>query len=114
MNTVLGTRIKKLREESGYTQEQIAEKLNCSRQKYARLEKGLVDISYTSITAIAEILKINCDEITSVISDKQIAKPMFRKNGDFAKGEEFLFIENMLDVFYTHQKLYNSVRQDNY
>ena len=58
MNTILGGRIKVLREAKGFTQEQVAEKMNCTRQKYARIEKGLIDISYASITTIADILEV--------------------------------------------------------
>ncbi|NLY55017.1 MAG: helix-turn-helix domain-containing protein, partial [Firmicutes bacterium] len=40
MNAILGARIRSLRLAKGLTQEEIAEQLNCSRQKYARIEKG--------------------------------------------------------------------------
>ncbi len=49
MNAIIGARIRSLRESKGFTQEQMADKMNCSRQKYARLEKGLIDISYASL-----------------------------------------------------------------
>lgn len=111
MNAILGARIKSLREAKGFTQEQIAEKMNCSRQKYARLEKGLIDISFASISGIAQILGTKLEEITSVVSNEKVEQPMFRGNSDFGQEDKFLFINNMLDTFYAHRKLYNSVRQ---
>ena len=66
MNTILGARIKSLRQSKGLTQEQIAGKMDCTRQKYARLEKGLIDISYASISTIAQVLGVRIEEITSV------------------------------------------------
>lgn len=111
MNAILGARIKSLREAKGFTQEQISEKMNCSRQKYSRLEKGLIDISFASISVIAQILGIKLEEITSVVSNEKVEQSMFRGNIDFGQEDKFLFISNMLDTFYAHRKLYNSVRQ---
>lgn len=110
MNTILGARIRSLRESKGLTQEQIAEKMNCTRQKYARLEKGLIDISYASLTTIAQVLGIKIEEITSAVNDLQ-EQPMFRGDRSALREEKFVFINNMIDTFYAHRKLYNSVRQ---
>ena len=111
MNTILGNRIRSLREAKGFTQEQIADKLNCSRQKYARLEKGLTDISYSSIKIIAEALGIKTDEITSSVDDISHLQPVFRTKADTTNEEHFEFIKNMIDTFYAHRRLYNSIRQ---
>ncbi len=40
MNALLGSRIKALRTAKNYTQEQVADHLGISRQKYARVENG--------------------------------------------------------------------------
>lgn len=111
MNSILGARIKSLRESKGFTQEQLAEKMNCSRQKYARLEKGLIDISFASISVISQILDVRIDEITSAVSNEKVEEPIFRGDSECYQADKFLFINNMLDVFYAHRKLYNSVRQ---
>lgn len=111
MNAILGARIKILREAKGFTQEQLAQKMDCSRQKYARLEKGLIDISFASISAIAKTLDVKIEEITSVVSNEKVEEPMFRGNRGFGQEDKFLFINDMLDTFYAHRKLYNSVRQ---
>jgi transcriptional regulator with XRE-family HTH domain len=111
MNEILGARIRSLREAKGFTQEQIAEKLNWSRQKYARLEKGLIDISYAGISAIAQILGCKIEEITSAINNEEDVEPMFRGNNANGQEDQFLFINKMLDVFYAHRKLYYRIRQ---
>lgn len=111
MNTVLGARIRTLRESKGFTQEQIADKMNCSRQKYARIEKGLTDISYASLNTVAQVLGIKVDEITSSVNNAYQEQPMFRTNGDVLQEDKFEYINNMLDTFYAHRKLYYSVRQ---
>ena len=111
MNMVLGVRIRALRESKGFTQEQVAEKMSCTRQKYARIEKGLIDISYASITAIAQILGVETEEITSSVNNTNQKQPMFRENGAPIQEDKFKFINDMIDTFYVHRKLYKSVRQ---
>ncbi|WP_125154744.1 helix-turn-helix transcriptional regulator [Clostridium rectalis] len=111
MNAILGARIRALREAKGLTQEQVAEKMNCTRQKYARIEKGLIDISYASITIIAEILGIKAEEITSAVNNIEEKETMFRKiNGDVCE-DKFEYIIEMINTFYAHRNLYKSVRQ---
>lgn len=111
MNEILGARIRSLRESKGFTQEQIADKMSCSRQKYARLEKGLLDISYASISTIAQVLCINTEEITSSVNSVCKREPMFRGDGESLQADGFKYINELLDTFYAHRKLYNSVRQ---
>ncbi len=111
MNAILGARIRTLRESKGLTQEQVAEKMNCTRQKYARIEKGLIDISYASITTIADILGIKAEEITSAVNNIDEKEPMFRKNNGAVCEDKFEYINEMINTFYAHRSLYNSVRQ---
>ena len=109
MNVILGARIRELRKSKGLTQEQIAAKMKCTRQKYARLEKGLIDISYTSILTIAQILGIKSEDITSSVNNISQEQPLFR--GDSIQEDKFEYINKMIDTFYAHRKLYNSVRR---
>lgn len=110
MNAILGARIRNLRESKGFTQEQIAEKMNCSRQKYARIEKGLIDISYASLVTIAQVLGIDVEKITSSVNNPTQEQPLFRANRNSVEEDQFEFINKMLDTFYVHRKLYQSVR----
>ncbi len=45
MNEMLGSRIKELRNAKNFTQEQVADRIGVSRQKYARIEKGVNSIT---------------------------------------------------------------------
>ena len=112
MNAILGARIRILRESKGFTQEQIAEQLRCTRQKYARMEKGLIDISYASINKVAQILDIAVNDITSAVSNLPSPQPMYRANGTMPQDDQFGFINSMINTFYVHRKLYESVRQN--
>lgn len=111
MNAILGARIKSLRESRGLTQQQIADKMNCTRQRYARLEKGMLDISYASISIIADLLGVKIEEITSSVNSISKEDPIFRGDNGTAQVDKFEHINTMLDTFYAHRKLYNSVRQ---
>ncbi|WP_125154405.1 helix-turn-helix domain-containing protein [Clostridium rectalis] len=106
MNSILGARIRALREAKGLTQEQVAEKMNCTIQKYVRIEKGLVDISYASITTIATILGIKTKQITSAVNET-----IFVKNNNTACQDKFEYIIEMINTFYAHRNLYQSVRR---
>ncbi|MFW5972338.1 MAG: helix-turn-helix transcriptional regulator [Bacillota bacterium] len=108
MNSILGARIRSLRESKGLTQEDIARKMDCSRQKYARIEKGVIDISYSNISIIAEILGVSTQDITSAVNNIKKEPVFFR--GD-TEEEKFKKINEMINIFYVHRKLYNRVRQ---
>ncbi|WP_371380384.1 helix-turn-helix transcriptional regulator [Sporomusa aerivorans] len=110
MNTALGRRIRSLRESKGITQEQVAEQMACTRQKYARLEKGLIDISYSSLNIIAGILGVKIEDITSSVNNVPAVQPIFRGENGQPQEDKFAFITNMIETFYAHRKLYNSVK----
>ncbi len=112
MNSILGARIRALRELRGLTQEQVAEKLDCTRQKYARIEKGVIDISYSSITAIAQIINVDVEEIINSVSQPYTTKTAFRSSGEMVQEDKFQYITSMIDTFYAHRKLYNNTRRD--
>lgn len=111
MNATLGSRIRSLRESKGLTQEQIADKMNCTRQKYARIEKGLIDISYASLNLVAQVLGVKVEEITSAVNNVHHEQPMFRTNNHSIQEDKFEYINTMIDTFYAHRKLFKSLRQ---
>ena len=45
MNELLGSRIKAFRSANKFTQEQVADQIGISRQKYARIESGVNSIT---------------------------------------------------------------------
>ncbi len=67
---MISERLKELRKQSGFTQEQIAEKLNVTRSAVARWEtgKGIPDIS--NLIVISEVYRISLDEL--IKGDKQV------------------------------------------
>lgn len=56
-----GKRIKKYREEAGFTQEAFSERLNISRNHLARIEVGLRSASIELLIAISEMSGLTLD-----------------------------------------------------
>lgn len=111
MNTIIGARIRTLREEKGLTQEQVAETLGFSRQRYARIENGLNDFSYVTLNKISQILGIKVPDITSSLDQVKEETALYRTNNSSSKEKQFEFIADMLDTFYAHKKLYTSTKK---
>ena len=60
---VLYTRIRKAREDLGYTREQIAEKLEVSVSYMAEVERGRTGISVKMLVKICEVLGLSADYV---------------------------------------------------
>ena len=69
MNEILGNRIKALRIAKNLTQEQVAEQIGVSRQKYARIESGANSITLEILSKVAEILDVTVSDITRVLDE---------------------------------------------
>ncbi|WP_308003020.1 helix-turn-helix domain-containing protein [uncultured Chryseobacterium sp.] len=63
MNATIGKRIRKYREERGFSQEELAEKLHISRSTYQRIENGETNSWVNHIENICTSLDVNMDEI---------------------------------------------------
>ena len=69
MNEMLGSRIKELRNAKNFTQEQVADRIGVSRQKYARIEKGVNSITLDILSKVAEVLGVTVGDITKVLDE---------------------------------------------
>ncbi len=63
MNTTIGKRIRKYREEKGISQEELAEKLHISRSTYQRIENGETNSWVSHIENICTSLDVNMEDI---------------------------------------------------
>lgn len=111
MSYAIGSRIKELRRTRKIGQEQMAEVLDTSRQRYSRLENGQVDISYVIIKKIADYLGVSVYDITSAEEEKKELVTFFREK-DLSEDivGSVSIIEEILNVFHAHEKLYNQMR----
>lgn len=54
--TIIGKRIKKIREQQGYTQEKVAEALGVSNAYISKIERGKTSLSIETLASICECL----------------------------------------------------------
>ena len=111
MSYAIGNKIKDLRTTRKISQEQMAEVLDTTRQRYSRLENGQVDISYVIIKKVADHLGVPISEITSAEEEKKALVTFFREK-DLSEDivGSVSIIEEILRVFHAHGKLYNQMR----
>ena len=62
-----GNKLRNLRVEKGFTQEQLANELGVEISQISRIERGLINTSLTTILAIIKILKIDSTELFDFI-----------------------------------------------
>jgi len=111
MSYAIGSRIKDLRTKHRISQEQMADVLDTTRQRYSRLENGQVDISYVLIKKIADHLGVPTSDITSAVQEKKELVTFFReKNASEDIVTSVAKIEELLKVFNAHEKLYYQMR----
>ena len=108
MAMTIGTRIKDIREQQGLSQEYVAQKLDTTRKKYARIENGQLDLSYTLIKEISEVFGVPTEVITSALDEDQDLVASLRENNHSALAEEaFKKVVTIIETFYAHGKLYD-------
>lgn len=114
MSYAIGSRIKELRTNLRISQEQMAEVLDTTRQRYSRLENGQVDMSFVLIKKIADYFGIPTAEITNAEQEDKEMTTFFREK---SAGEDVVNsvakIEEILRVFHAHEKLYYQMRVRN-
>lgn len=110
MNNI-GSKVRILREQSGYSQESLAHELGLTQPSYARLEKQDDRISITRLMQIAKILKTSVAELIDESSKNVIHQSHNKKaeaynvetiiNADkdhiVTLKEEIIFLRNLLN-----------------
>ena len=107
MNQLLGSRIKALRNAQNLTQEQVADQIGVSRQKYARIENGINSITLDILSKVAKVLDVSVGDITKVLDE---APSVEYRAGDGEASSEKIF--DMLDLFYANKHLYMKLQQN--
>lgn len=101
MNELLRDRIKALRRAKNFTQEQIADQMSISRQKYVRIESGINNITLDILSEIANILDVKVGDITRVLDEIPVVPC---RTGSENVSSKKIF--DMLDLFYANKHLY--------
>ncbi len=106
MNKELGDRIREIRRSKKYTQEQVADSIGMSRQRYARIEQGTSPLNYDVLSRISKFFDISVSDITRVLDDEPAVA---YREGDYSKDVADIF--DMLDLFYANKRLYDKLRK---
>ncbi len=107
MNKLLGNRIKALRTINNMTQEQIAEQIGISRQKYARIESGNNNITLDVLSKLASVFDVTVSDITRVLDENPVVE--YRAADEDGVSSDKIF--DMLELFYANKHLYDKLRQ---
>lgn len=59
----VGSNIRRVREERGFTQEAFAQEFGIDRAYYGRIERGLVNLSAKTIFMLAQALETSPDQL---------------------------------------------------
>lgn len=108
MNSQLGIRLRRMREERNMTQEQLAGRLGMSRQRLARLENGTTDITFEVLSGMAEVFGVSVPDLTDGLQ-KEPAE-IFRL-GEGSRAS-IVNVFEMLDLFYANKRAYEKVHDN--
>lgn len=100
MNKILGSRIKALRSANNLTQEQVADQIGISRQKYARIESGVNSVTLDILSKVAEIMGVTVGDITRVLDETSVVQ---YRVGEKSGSSKEMF--DMLDLFYANKHM---------
>jgi transcriptional regulator with XRE-family HTH domain len=107
----LGNTIKQIREEKGFTQQQIAELVNMHRSNYSKIESGQREISIEALHTIARHFGLTLDELVNfegnvpaevTIEDKSLLEQV--KLIQQLEPDEKSMVFKMVDALLTKKK----------
>ncbi len=104
----LGERLSQLRQDQGYTQENIAVYLNVDQSYISKIEKGERSIDSVSLEALADLYLISVDDL---ISEKETSsfRVAFRKD---KYGQNELKNLARINRIVLNQKFMNDLEED--
>ncbi|AQX05880.1 DNA-binding protein [Elizabethkingia meningoseptica] len=98
---IVGSKIKRFREEKGYKQEYMATELEISQSNYSRLEKDDNRLTVSKVKRIAEILNIPVAVLFGEYKNETVAEDQMstyqHKEYITSLKEEIVFLRKMLD-----------------
>lgn len=103
MNKLLGRVINHLRKQHGLTQQDLADRLGMSRQKYARIENGVNDITLNLLVKLAEIFHTTVAALTEAAEQQSVT---FCRISEQADEDGIQIVHDMLDLFYANKHVH--------
>lgn len=98
INIQIGRQVKLAREKSKLTQEQLAEKLECSPQYLSDLERGVVGISVTLLKKLCIVLDVSSDSILFATTAKNTLEAI-EDTGAVLSDRQFQLLVEIVDRY---------------
>lgn len=107
----IGQNIKRIREEKGMTQQQVAELINMHRSNYSKIESGQREISVDALNKVAKYFGMTIDQIVNfdgaipqeiTVEDKTLMEQV--KMIQELEPDEKSMVFKMVDTFLTKKK----------
>ncbi|MBU3087459.1 helix-turn-helix transcriptional regulator [Clostridium gasigenes] len=76
-------RLRELREDNGLTQDDVAERLNLTRQSVSSYEKGNSEPSLANLVKLAELYNCSCDYLLCITKERFNLNILNKDNKDF-------------------------------
>jgi transcriptional regulator with XRE-family HTH domain len=73
MNTTVGSKIRRLREDNNWSQHIIAEQLNISIPAYSKIETGVTDVNLSRLEQIAQLFNT---DLSNLFGDDKAVAPV--------------------------------------
>ena len=99
MNTTVGGKIRRMREDNKWSQQVIAEQLNISIPAYSKIETGVTDVNLSRLEQIAQLFNT---DIAALFTDEKIASPVI--STEYTRLEKDLF-EAEKEIIYLQRKV---------
>lgn len=106
MNTTIGKRIRTYREEKGFSQEELAEKLHISRSTYQRIENGETNSWINHIENICNSLEVKLDDILK----PEEGYTQINSNNELTNDNASGVIQNQTNHYHSSGKLIESLQ----
>ena len=100
-NIKIGKNLQKLRRSHGYTQEKLAELIDCSARYISDIEQDKSKPSYENLVKICNIFNVSLDDIFSEYLDSKIDKQIYHSliGFDTLKKADKETIEHLITYF---------------
>ena len=98
INVQIGRQVKLAREKKKLTQEQLAEKLECSPQYLSDLERGVVGISVTLLKKLCIVLDVSSDSILFATTAKNTLEAI-EDTGAVLSDRQFQLLVEIVDRY---------------
>ena len=114
----IGKNIRKIREQKGFTQQQIAELVNMHRSNYSKVESGERELSVTALNKVAKHFGMTLDELVNFkgkvpteekIEDKATIEQLKLINELDAEDKQMIF--RLIDSIITKKKFKDFFQQ---